>query len=192
MHLIPAPSVTLSRCAPFQPVLFGRSRSQPRAHRAPKGSIPSAPARGSLPAAGASPCRSRGSKPSCEQSVPGRQRADISSQPCPRSSTPHPPTRIARGGSHSALIQEFPLSSRAVARSWVSTLQQTFGFNGVILFPLAAESWWLFFRCSSQMFRFKVQPRVLQKGRDFFSSADLKQQDNECTCTINTTNIWLP
>lgn len=82
-----------------------------------------------------------------------------------------PSTWSGRGGSYPALIQEFPLSPRAVARSWVSTLQQTFDFNWVSLFPLAAENsidWWLFFRGSSQMFRFKVQQRVLQKGRLLF------------------------
>lgn len=81
-----------------------------------------------------------------------------------------PATWIGRGGSYSALIQEFPLSSRAVARSLVSTLKQTLGFNWVILFPLAADSgisWWLFCRCSSQKFIFKVQQSVLQKGRLF-------------------------
>lgn len=106
-----------------------------------------------------------------------------------------PSTWINRGGSYSALIQAFPLSSRTVARSLVSTLEQTFGFNWVILFPLAAESsisWWLFFSCSSQMFRHKVQQRVLQKGRLLFLCKFETAGQWIYFMINNTTNIWLP
>lgn len=85
---------------------------------------------------------------------------------------------ISRGGSYSALIQEFFLSSRTVARSLVSTLEQTFSFMRGLFFFFFSLSWEkgvsaVMFspecgRFSSLMFRFKVQRWVLQKESLFF------------------------